>query len=81
MTLKRFWPWAAAGAGLLSAAISLRSSSISCSSSPMRARTGSHILAARRSVGHEAGAVVDRIDGHRPGRDADHRRAAARRPW
>ena len=36
---------------------------------------GIAILAARRAVGDEAGAVVDRIDRHRPGRDADHGRA------
>ena len=41
MTLKRFWPSAAAGAVPSALAISLRSSSISCSSSPIRARTGS----------------------------------------
>ena len=33
------------------------------------------VLAARRSVGHEAGAVVDRVDRHRLGRDADDGRA------
>ena len=34
-----------------------------------------HVLAARRAVGNEAGAVVDRIDRHRLGRDADDGRA------
>ena len=39
------------------------------------------ILAAGRAIGHEAGAVVDGVDRHRPGRDADHRRVRVRHPW
>ena len=34
-----------------------------------------NILAARRAVGHEAGAVMDRIDRYRPGRNSHHRLA------
>ena len=74
MTLKRFSTLGAGCRVALIAAISFRSSAISFSSSKCAVHRIA-VLPARRAVGNEAGAVVDRIDRDRLGRDADHGRA------
>ncbi len=76
-TLKRVWPWLAAPAR---AAPGLQLGKLAAQrlhfllelAKPDPARID--VFPARCAVSDEAGAVVDRVDGHRPCGDADHRR-------
>ena len=71
------WGWRAS----LERPSSLRSSSISSLELAEPSADRIDILAARRSVRHEAGAVVDRVDRDRPCRDADDGLRRRRHPW